>query len=257
MRFDVVGGGGSEEARIPTAGCATLEKLPEPNATPALGPLARHARRAVADRRPRASTRTASTSRPRLGTTELWQWHNPSNRVHPMHLHGMLFRIVERSQRAVHPGERGWKDTVGVLPGETVTVQPWFAPVRRPLRVPLPRARARRQGDDAAAGGRVMRALVRRGGRGSSLFPAPAAPTSPSRRSTARTSGRPAPSGHGQGRREGQLVVRRARRRRTTSSPTRAQLGRFRRRPVGRPRRRRTLRRRPATTRSSARSTAR
>ena len=34
--------------------------------------------------------------RPRLGTTELWQWHNPSKRVHPMHLHGMLFRIVER-----------------------------------------------------------------------------------------------------------------------------------------------------------------
>ena len=66
--------------------------------------------------------------RPRLGTTELWQWHNPSNRVHPMHLHGMLFRVVERSSGVIHPGERAWKDTIGVLPGETVTVQPWFTP---------------------------------------------------------------------------------------------------------------------------------
>ena len=45
-----------------------------------------------------------------------------------MHLHGMLFRIVERSTGVVHPGDRGWKDTIGVLPGETATVQPWFTP---------------------------------------------------------------------------------------------------------------------------------
>jgi FtsP/CotA-like multicopper oxidase with cupredoxin domain len=36
--------------------------------------------------------------------------------------------VIERSSGVVHPGERGWKDTVGVLPGETVTVQPWFVP---------------------------------------------------------------------------------------------------------------------------------
>ena len=66
--------------------------------------------------------------RPRLGTSELWQWHNPSNRVHPMHLHGMLFRVLERSSGAIHRGERGWKDTIGVLPGETVMVQPYFGP---------------------------------------------------------------------------------------------------------------------------------
>ncbi len=66
--------------------------------------------------------------RPRLGTTELWQWRNPSNRSHPMHLHGMLFRVVERSTGVVPPAERGWKDTVGVAPGETVAVQPWFVP---------------------------------------------------------------------------------------------------------------------------------
>ena len=107
---------------------APLEQLPEPNAS----------------RRWDLSLVTGTTAqwqiagrgfdpsridvRPRLGTTELWQWHNPSNRVHPMHLHGMLFRIVERSTGVVPPAERGWKDTIGVLPGETVTVQPWFVP---------------------------------------------------------------------------------------------------------------------------------
>ena len=96
---------------------------------PPLGPLAADAGRACSGRSPTAaSTPTASTSRRGSGSTELWQWHNPSNRVHPMHLHGMLFRVVERSSGVIHPGERGWKDTVGVLPGETVTVQPWFIP---------------------------------------------------------------------------------------------------------------------------------
>jgi FtsP/CotA-like multicopper oxidase with cupredoxin domain len=63
---------------------------------------------------------------PRLGSTELWQWHNPSNRVHPMHLHGMLYRIVERSTGVVHPGDRGWKDTVAVYAHQTVVIRPYF-----------------------------------------------------------------------------------------------------------------------------------
>ena len=127
MRFDVVRGG-AEEARIPSGRMRTLERLPEPNAT----------------RRYDLSLATGSgiqwqiasrgfdpariDVRPRLGTSELWQWHNPSARVHPMHLHGMLFRIVERSTGVVHPADRGWKDTIGVMPGETATVQPWFVP---------------------------------------------------------------------------------------------------------------------------------
>jgi spore coat protein A len=128
MRFDVVGGGGAEEARMPTGRMRTLEKLPAPNAThrwdlsllTQSGVQWQIANRGFDPNRIDVS--------PRLGTSELWQWHNPSNRVHPMHLHGMLYRVLERSSGVVHPGERGWKDTVGVLPGETVTVQPWFAP---------------------------------------------------------------------------------------------------------------------------------
>ena len=129
MRFDVVRGG-AEEARIPKGRMRTLERLPAPNAS----------------RRWDLSLATGSgvqwqiagrgfdpmrvDVRPRLGSSELWQWHNPSQRIHPMHLHGMLFRVVERSTGVVHPGERGWKDTIGVQPDETVTVQPWFTPYK-------------------------------------------------------------------------------------------------------------------------------
>ena len=67
--------------------------------------------------------------RPRHGTTESWTFVNRSNRVHPMHIHGFLFRVLERSSGRVHPADRlGWKDTVGVLPKETVTVLAYFSP---------------------------------------------------------------------------------------------------------------------------------
>ncbi len=127
MRFDVVRGG-SEQARIPTGRMRTLERLPAPNATRRWDLGLRTASGVQWQIAGRGFDPTRVDVRPRLGSTELWQWSNPSKRVHPMHLHGMLFRIVERSSGVVHPGERGWKDTIGVLPGETVTVQPWFAP---------------------------------------------------------------------------------------------------------------------------------
>jgi FtsP/CotA-like multicopper oxidase with cupredoxin domain len=67
--------------------------------------------------------------RPRLGSTERWTFVNHSNRVHPMHIHGFLFRVLGRSSGSLNAGERlGWKDTIGVLPDETVTVLAWFAP---------------------------------------------------------------------------------------------------------------------------------
>ena len=128
IRFDVESGGGAEEFQVPRGRMRTLEKLPEPNTT----------RRWDLSLLTQGGVQWQIANRgfdpnridvaPRLGTTELWQWHNPSNRVHPMHLHGMLFRVVERSSGVIHPGERAWKDTIGVLPNETVTVQPWFTP---------------------------------------------------------------------------------------------------------------------------------
>ena len=129
MRFDVDAAAAARSSRIPRGRMRTLEKLPAPNASRRWDLSLRRPRPACSGRSPTAaSTRRASTCGRGSGTTELWQWHNPSNRVHPMHLHGMLFRIVERSIGVIHPGDRGWKDTIGVLPGETATVQPWFIP---------------------------------------------------------------------------------------------------------------------------------
>jgi FtsP/CotA-like multicopper oxidase with cupredoxin domain len=128
MRFDVARGGGTEEARIPRGRLRTLERLPSPT-TSRRWDLSLATTGGV---QWQMATRGFDPSRvdvqPRLGTTELWQWRNPSNRSHPMHLHGMLFRVIERSTGVVPAAERGWKDTVGVAPGETVSVQPWFVP---------------------------------------------------------------------------------------------------------------------------------
>jgi spore coat protein A, manganese oxidase len=127
MRFDVERGGGSEEARVPRR-LRELAPLPQP----------------AVDRRFELSLATASgiswqiggasfdpnriDVRPRLGTSERWTFVNTSTRVHPMHTHGFLFRVLSRSLGPVPRSERGWKDTVPVLPGESVTVQPWFSP---------------------------------------------------------------------------------------------------------------------------------
>jgi spore coat protein A, manganese oxidase len=125
MRFDVGRDGGSEDFRVPRR-LRSRELLPPSNA----------------DRRwdlgfgtgawqinGRDFDHNRMDARPRLGSTERWTFVNRSNRVHPMHIHGFLFRVLERSSGPVHAGERlGWKDTIGVLPNETVTVLAWFAP---------------------------------------------------------------------------------------------------------------------------------
>ncbi len=108
-------------------GCADAEPIPGANARRrwelGLGTVG------LADQRQGASTRTRIDARPRLGSTEIWTFVNRSNRVHPMHIHGFLFRMLERTSRPVDLADRlGWKDTVGVMPDETVSVLAWFAP---------------------------------------------------------------------------------------------------------------------------------
>ena len=125
MRFDVVGGGGAEEFRVPRK-LRALEKVPSPNAERIwplnIGGLAQ----------PTWNIGGASFDtdridcRPRLGTSERWTFINDSVRAHPMHLHGCRFRVLSQGGKAPHPADAGWKDTVAVLPGETVVVQPYF-----------------------------------------------------------------------------------------------------------------------------------
>jgi FtsP/CotA-like multicopper oxidase with cupredoxin domain len=71
------------------------------------------------------------------GSTQLWEFENLANRMgmqaaHPIHIHGRQFRVVDRTggraANTLRAGivDAGWRDTVLVLPGETVRVQMEF-----------------------------------------------------------------------------------------------------------------------------------
>jgi FtsP/CotA-like multicopper oxidase with cupredoxin domain len=73
----------------------------------------------------------------RLGATEIWEFANNVTGMgmmnmpmaHPMHIHAVQFQVLERRGRASDGHlDRGWKDTVLVLPGERVRVMARFAP---------------------------------------------------------------------------------------------------------------------------------
>jgi spore coat protein A len=76
------------------------------------------------------------TEYPVLGTAEIWRFVNVSGMAHPMHMHLVMFQVLDRQQFTVvddkmvpigepsppPPNERGWKDTVAVHPYEIVRV---------------------------------------------------------------------------------------------------------------------------------------
>ncbi len=58
-------------------------------------------------------------------TNEIWVFDNSNgDEPHPMHLHGVFFQVLQRSggRGNLIASENGWKDTVLVMPGETVKV---------------------------------------------------------------------------------------------------------------------------------------
>ncbi len=59
-----------------------------------------------------------------FGQTELWRFTTNGNAPHPVHVHGASFQVQSRTggRGVVFPWERGWKDTVLLLDGETVEV---------------------------------------------------------------------------------------------------------------------------------------
>lgn len=66
-------------------------------------------------------------------TTEIWEFDNlMGDEIHPMHIHGVQFRVLQRSggRNKLLASEKGWKDTVLVMPGEKVRVTMTF-PVYR------------------------------------------------------------------------------------------------------------------------------
>jgi blue copper oxidase len=59
------------------------------------------------------------------GTTEIWEFDNSAgDEIHPMHIHGVQFQVLERigGRNKVIASEKGWKDTVLLMPEEKVRV---------------------------------------------------------------------------------------------------------------------------------------
>jgi FtsP/CotA-like multicopper oxidase with cupredoxin domain len=57
----------------------------------------------------------------KAGAWEIWSVTNwATDLAHPWHVHGIQFRVLDRSTGPLAPNDSGWKDTVRVAPGETV-----------------------------------------------------------------------------------------------------------------------------------------
>ncbi|HYQ72896.1 MAG TPA: multicopper oxidase domain-containing protein, partial [Gammaproteobacteria bacterium] len=69
------------------------------------------------------------TEYPVLGNTEIWEFENPTNMMHPMHVHLVMFQVLDKTQLStglpipLQPWEMNtWKDTVQVPPDSKVRV---------------------------------------------------------------------------------------------------------------------------------------
>jgi FtsP/CotA-like multicopper oxidase with cupredoxin domain len=82
------------------------------------------------------------TENPQLGATEVWEFYNATADAHPIHIHEIVFEVVNRqpifvdeenqtvevtgSTRTAEPWETGFKDTVIAYPGELTRVKARF-----------------------------------------------------------------------------------------------------------------------------------
>ncbi len=62
-------------------------------------------------------------ARPRAGDVEIWEFTNNSGGwIHPVHVHLVNFKILQKNGRPPAPHETGWKDTVYLGPNQTARV---------------------------------------------------------------------------------------------------------------------------------------
>ncbi len=84
------------------------------------------------------------TEDPEVGSTEMWEFYNTTGDAHPMHVHEVLFEVVNRQAivineadmtvqvvhgsepRGPEPWESGFKDTVTAYPGEVTRIRAKF-----------------------------------------------------------------------------------------------------------------------------------
>jgi FtsP/CotA-like multicopper oxidase with cupredoxin domain len=84
----------------------------------------------------------AVTENPATGATEVWEYYNATADAHPMHIHEVVFRVVDRQDLALDENgevvqpvqpigsptppeawENGWKDTVIAYPGQVTRLR--------------------------------------------------------------------------------------------------------------------------------------
>lgn len=58
----------------------------------------------------------------KLGTTEIWEIKNTAHMAHPFHMHGVRFQVLDRNGKLSFATDKGWKDTVIVMPNEMVRI---------------------------------------------------------------------------------------------------------------------------------------
>jgi spore coat protein A, manganese oxidase len=68
---------------------------------------------------------------PAVGSVEIWEMHNFTMDAHPIHIHQVMFQVVDRVgedgvTRPPEPWESGLKDTVIAFPGEITRVRAYF-----------------------------------------------------------------------------------------------------------------------------------
>jgi spore coat protein A, manganese oxidase len=71
------------------------------------------------------------TENPAVGATEVWELYNFTEDAHPIHIHEILFQVLDRqpfdgASRGPEPWETGRKDTVIAYPGEITRVKATF-----------------------------------------------------------------------------------------------------------------------------------
>jgi FtsP/CotA-like multicopper oxidase with cupredoxin domain len=78
------------------------------------------------------------TENPAVGAIEAWEFYNFTEDAHPIHIHEVQFRVVDRQRlnrrttrpigrpRPPEPWETGFKDTVIAYPGEVTRVRAHF-----------------------------------------------------------------------------------------------------------------------------------
>ncbi len=59
---------------------------------------------------------------PKLGTTEIWELVNRTGMMHPVHIHDIMWQVLDVNGRPPAPEDAGWKDTFKVPPMGTVRV---------------------------------------------------------------------------------------------------------------------------------------